>query len=65
MQVLAQLSPSHWTALETLFAVMLLLAVLAAVGGFLLRRVLRKDEEQNRIDAEQIAVMVAGKMVAR
>jgi len=65
MQVLAQLSPSHWTALETLFAVMLLLAVLAAVGGLLLRRVLRKDEEQNRIDAEQIAVMVAGKMVAR
>jgi hypothetical protein len=63
MQVLAQLSPSHWTALETLFAVMLLLAVLAAVGGLLLRRVLRKDEEQNRIDAEQIAV--AGKMVAR
>ena len=31
----------------------------------MLRKVLRKDEEQSRIDAEQIAVMVAGKMVAR
>ncbi len=66
MQVLAELSsPSNWTALQSLFAAVLLLIVLGSVGAFVLRKVLRKDEEQSRIDAEQIAVMVAGKMVAR
>src|SRR5262249_27494954 len=66
MQVLADLSaPSHWNALQSLFAAFLVLVVLGAVGTFLLRKVLRKDEEQNRIDAEQIAIMVAGNMVAR
>jgi tetratricopeptide (TPR) repeat protein len=66
MQVLADLSaPSNWTALQSLFAAVLLLIVLGSVGVFLLGKLLRKDEEQNRIDAERIAIMVAGKMVAR
>jgi tetratricopeptide (TPR) repeat protein len=66
MQVLAELSsPSNWTALQSLFAAVLLLIVLGSVGVSLLGKMLRKDEEQNRIDAEQIAIMVAGKMVAR
>jgi tetratricopeptide (TPR) repeat protein len=66
MQVLADISaPANWTALQSLFAAVLLLIVLASIGAFLLRKVLHKDEEQSRIDAEQIAVMVAGKMVAR
>ena len=65
MQVLAQLSPFDWTALQNLSAVVGLLAALAALGGFLLRKLLRQDEKQSRIAAEQIAVMVAGKMVAR
>ncbi len=64
MQVLAQLSPFDWTALQNLSAVVGLLATLAALGGFLLRKLLRQDEKQSRITAEQIAVMVAGKMVA-
>jgi tetratricopeptide (TPR) repeat protein len=66
MQVLAELSsPSNWTALQSLFAAVLLLIVLGSLGAFVLRKVLHKDEEQSRIDAEQIAVMVAGNMVAR
>ncbi|HZP09085.1 tetratricopeptide repeat protein [Methyloceanibacter sp.] len=66
MQVLAEISaPSNWTALQNLFAAVLVLIVLGAIGTFLLGKVLRKDEEQSRIDAEQIAVMIAGKMVAR
>jgi tetratricopeptide (TPR) repeat protein len=66
MQVLAEISsPSNWTALQNLFAAVLLLIVLGAFGTFLLGKVLRKDEEQSRIDAEHIAVMIAGKMVAR
>jgi tetratricopeptide (TPR) repeat protein len=66
MQVLADLSaPSNWTALQSLFAAVLILVVLVSVGVFFLGKLLRKDEEQNRIDAERIAIMVAGKMVAR
>ena len=63
MQVLAQLLPLEWTALQNLSAVVVLLALFAALGAFLLRRLLRADEKQGRIAAEQIAVMVAGKMV--
>ncbi len=66
MQVLAEISaPSNWTALQNLFAAVLLLIVLGAAGSFLFGKILRKDEERGRIDAEQIAVMIAGKMVAR
>ncbi len=65
MQVLAQLSPFDWTALQNLSAVVGLLATVAAVGAFVLRKLLRQDEKESRIAAEQIAVMVAGKMVAR
>ncbi len=65
MQVLAQLSPFDWTALQNLSAVIGLLAALAVLGAFLLRKLIRKDEKASRIAAEQIAVMVAGKMVAR
>lgn len=65
MQVLAQLSPLDWTALQNVSGVVLLLGAFAALGTFLLRKLLRQDEKQSRIAAEQIAVMVAGKMVAR
>jgi tetratricopeptide (TPR) repeat protein len=64
MQVLAELSsPSNWTVLQSLFAAILVLIAVGSLGVSLLGKVLRKDEEQNRIDAEQIAIMVAGKMV--
>ncbi len=65
MQVLAQLSPLDWTALQNVSGVVLLLVAFAALGAFLLRKLLRQDEKQSRIAAEQIAVMVAGKMVVR
>ena len=57
--------PFDWTTLQNVSAVLGLVAVLLGLLAFISRRALRRDEKRSRMVAEQVAVLIAGRMVAR
>ncbi len=65
MESFSRVFPLDWTTLQHVSAVVGLVAVVLGLLAFLLRRALRRDERQSRIAAEQIAVLIAGEMMAR
>jgi len=65
MESFSRVFPLDWTMLQHVSAVVGLVAVVLGLLAFLLRRALRRDERQGRIAAEQIAVLLAGEMMAR
>jgi tetratricopeptide (TPR) repeat protein len=65
MEPFARVFPSDWTTLQNVLIVLGALAVLLALTGFLLRLAQRKDKVQARLAAEQVALAIAGQMMAR
>ena len=65
MESFSRVFPLDWTTLQHISAIVGLLAVLLGLLAFILHRALRKDERQSRMVAEQLAVLIAGKMMAR
>jgi len=65
MESFSRVFPLDWTTLQHVSAVVGFLAVVLGLLAFLLRRALRRDERQSRIVAEQVAVRIAGEMMAR
>ena len=57
--------PFDWTTLQNVSAVLGLVAVLLGLLAFISRRALRRDEKRSRMVAEQVAALIAGRMVAR
>lgn len=65
MESFTQVFPLHVTTLEYVAVVVGGLLVVLGLLAFLARRAMRKDERQRRIAAEQIALLIAGQMMAR
>jgi tetratricopeptide (TPR) repeat protein len=65
MESFTRVFPLDWTALQNVLLVVGVLAVLLGLLAFLLRRAQRKDKRQTRVLAEQVALLIAGNMMAR
>jgi tetratricopeptide (TPR) repeat protein len=65
MDSFTRVFPSDVTTLEHVALVVGVLAILFGLFAFLARRAQRKDERQRRIAAEQVALLIAGQMMAR
>ena len=65
MESFSRVFPLDWTTLQNISAVVAFLAVLLGLLAFILRRAVRRDQRQSRMVAEQVAVLIAGQMMAR
>jgi len=65
MESFTRVFPLDWTAFQNVLLVVGVLAVLLGLLAFLLRRAHRKDRRQTRVVAEQVALLIAGNMMAR
>lgn len=65
MESFSRVFPLDWTTLQNISAVVAFLAVLLGLLAFFLRRAVRRDQRQSRMVAEQVAVLIAGQMMAR
>lgn len=65
MESFSRVFPFDWTTLQYVLAIIGVMAVVFALLAFFARRALRKHERQSRMLAEQVALLIAGKMVAR
>ncbi|HSD92031.1 MAG TPA: tetratricopeptide repeat protein [Methyloceanibacter sp.] len=65
MESFTRVFPPDWPALQNVLLVVGIVALVLGLFGFLARRTLRKHERQNRIAAEQIALLMTGEMMAR
>jgi tetratricopeptide (TPR) repeat protein len=64
MESFARVFPLNWPTLQNVVLVIGILAVLLCVLAFLLRRVHRKDRSRAKLAAEQVALLIAGGMMA-
>jgi tetratricopeptide (TPR) repeat protein len=65
MESFSRVFSLDWTTAQNVSAVVGLLIVVLALLAFLRRRALRRQEEQSRTVAEQLAILIAGEMMAR
>jgi len=65
MESFSRVFPLDWTTLQNISAVLGLLVALLVLLAFILRNALRREERQSRIVAEEVAVLIAGQMMAR
>src|SRR3989304_9514330 len=65
MESFSRVFPLDWTTLQNISAVVAVLGVPLGLLAFILRRAVRRDQRQSRMVAEQVAVLIAGQMMAR
>ena len=65
MESFSRVFPLDWTTLQNIAAVVGFMAALLALLAFILRKAVRRDQRQSRMVAEQVAVLIAGQMMAR
>jgi len=65
MESFARVFPLDWTTAQNVAAIAGLLIVVLALLAFLRRRALRRQDHHSRTVAEQLAILIAGEMMAR